>query len=78
MISRGELRVILPAIPGNRPARFMHTARTRSTASLRKLCTLLCVGSCLVAGWAGAGTADAAASQPIALPAFGARVAALE
>jgi alpha-glucosidase len=34
----------------------MHTARTRSTASLRKFCTLLCVGSCLVAGWAGAGT----------------------
>src|SRR5712671_6009074 len=44
-------------MPGNRRARFMHTARTRSTASLRKLgCTLLCVGSCLVAGWAGAGT----------------------
>jgi alpha-glucosidase len=35
----------------------MHTARTRSTASLRKLgCTLLCAGSCLLAGWAGAGT----------------------
>src|SRR5256886_14421272 len=35
----------------------MHTTRTRSTASLRRLGrTLLYVGSCLVAGWASAGS----------------------